>query len=199
MSTANFGNITGMAAGVAEGITGIMMAYGGAETIKKAQKGINEQWAAYPEYEIPSSIITSTDLMRRRAQQGLPGEDLIAANIQAQTAQGVSGAREVATSAADLMGATTSLYGNQTQAMRDLQIESARQKAINQQQYAQALNLKAQYEEQAFKYNEYIPWSIRMNELQAMKQSGMDLVTEGWGTQTASYETFAGSTQGMSF
>lgn len=192
-------SIMGMGAGVAEGFTGIGMAWGGAEMTEKAQKEINKQWDLYPTYEIPTSIVTATDLMRQRAQQGLPGEELIAANLQAQTAQGVSASREAATSAADLLGATTNLYGTQTQAMRDLQIASARQKSLNQQQYAQALNTMAQYEEQAFKYNEYIPWGIRMNELQANKQAGMDLVTEGWGTQTASYETFAGSSQGMNF
>lgn len=189
----DFSSIAGMGAGVAEGITGIMMAYGGAESVEKAQKEINKLWKQYPTYEIPTSIVAATDLARQYSQQGLPGEDLMAAKIQQQTAQGVSASREAATSAADLLGATTSLYGSQTQAMTDLQIQSARQKALNQQAYMQALQNKAQYEEQAFKYNEYIPWGIKMNEAQAMKQSGMDLVTEGWGTQTASYETFAGA------
>jgi len=191
--SADFGSIAGMGAGVAEGFTGIMMAWGGAEEMEKASKDIKKQWELYPSYEIPTSIVSATDLARQRSMQGLPGEELIASQIQQQTAQGVSASREAATSAADLLGATTNLYGQQSQAMTDMYIQSARQKAMNQESYIQALNTQAQYEEQAFKYNEYIPWGIKMNELQANKQAAMDLVTEGFSTQAASYETFAGA------
>jgi hypothetical protein len=182
-----------MYAGIAEGLTGIGMAVGGYYATEQAQEAVAKHRELYPTYTIPASIEEQTQILRQRAQQGLPGEDLISSQIQQQTAQGVAGAREASTSAADLLGATTQLYGAQSQNLTNLQIESARQRAQNEMALAQGLGQRAGYEEQAFIFNEAIPWQTRMNELMNIQQSAADLVTQGFATQTASYETFAGS------
>lgn len=192
MST-DMSSMTSMFAGVGEGLTGIFQSWMGAEESEDAAKEIKKWREKYPTYEVPQSIVSATDLYKQESQRTtLPGQSLYEQQIGTSTAAGISQSREVATSASDLLGATTSLYGQQNQAMTNLQIEAARQQAMNKQYYGQALSQRAQYEDKAFTWNEAIPWQQRMNELQNRMQSSMDLVTEGQSTLTASYETFAG-------
>lgn len=177
---------------IAEGITGIFQSYQGAEDSEEFAKKIKEHWKDRPVYSIPGSVEEATALLKAQSQQGLPGQDLIEGQIQQDTAQGVAASRESATSAADLMGATTQMYSSQTQALTDLQVQSARQKVANTTAYTNMLKDKAAYEEQAFIYNEAQPWDIQMVELQKKLQGSMDLVTEGQATITDSYANFAG-------
>lgn len=200
MSTDNMGSMMSMFGGLAEGVQGIVMSYQGAEGSEKTAKEIEEWRKKYPVYKIPESIVSATDIYRQAAQSPtLAGQNLYEQQIGESTAQGVSQAREVATSASDLLGATTSMYGQQNQALTNLQIEAARQQAMNRSAYGNMLGMRAQYEDKAFTWNEAIPWQTRMNELQNQMQSYMDLVTQGQSTLTASYETFGGGASGMSY
>ena len=145
------------------------------------------------DYTIPGSIEEQLALLRQRSQQGLPGEDLIAGQIQQGTVQGVSAAREASTSAADLLGATTNLYGQQTQNLTDLQIASARARSANQLDLAQGLGTHAQYQDKAFTYNEAIPWQTRMNELMGIQQGNWDMITGGIATIAGSGANYSSS------
>jgi hypothetical protein len=196
----DMGSMMSMFGGITEGVQGILMSYQGAEGSEETAKKIKEHREKYPTYEIPSSIVTATDMYRQMAQSPtLPGQSLYEQQIGAGTAQGIAQSREVSTSAADLLGATTNLYGQQNQAMTNLQIEAARQQAMNKQGYGNMLGMKAQYEDKAFTWNEAIPWQQRMNELQNTMQGYMDLVTQGQSTLTASFETFGGGSSGGSY
>jgi hypothetical protein len=176
-----------------QGGTGIGEIVAGLLIQSETQEKIKEHRETRPIYEIPSSIQEQVDLLRQRAQTGLPGEDLIASQIQQGTAQGISASREAATSAADLLGATTQLYGSQTQALTDLQIQSARVRSQNELALAQGLGNKARFEEQAFIYNEALPFDIRMNELMGISQSAYDLTLGGINTLAASGANLSGS------
>jgi hypothetical protein len=199
MST-DMGSMMSMFGGLAEGVQGIVMSYQGAEGSKKTAKEIKAWREKYPTYEVPQSIVSATDLYRQESQRStLAGQNLYEQQIGAGTAQGIGQAREVATSASDLLGATTSLYGQQNQAMTNLQIEAARQQAMNKQAYGSMLGMQAQYEDKAFTWNKAIPWQTRMLELQGQMQGYMDLVTQGQSTLTASFETFGGGSSGGSY
>ena len=178
--------------GAIEGGTGIAQIIAGYLATEEGAEKLRENWETRPTYEIPQSMQEQLDLLRARSGQGLPGEELIAGQIQGQTAQGVAASREAATSAADLMGATTSLYGNQTKAMTDLQIASARQQAANELQYAQGLGSMAQFEDKRWTWNESLKWQTRRNELQGIQQSNYDMLIGGINTLSSSGANFAG-------
>jgi hypothetical protein len=163
--------------------------FGGAETRDK----ISALRKKYPKMSIPEAITQATELYRQESQRTrLPGQDLYEQQIGASTAQGISQAREAATSAADLLGATTSLYGQQSQALTQLEIEGARQQAQNRQLYGQQLNTLGQWQQQQYITNELIPWQTRMNELQGISQGFYDMLTGGINTLAASGANMSG-------
>jgi hypothetical protein len=163
--------------------------FGGKETREK----IDELRKKYPKMSIPEAITQATELYKQGAQSSrLPGHDLYEQQIGASTAQGIARSREVATSAADLLGATTSLYGQQSQALTNLEIEGARQQAQNRQLYGQQLNTLGQWQHQQYITNELIPWQTRMNELQGTSQGFYDMLTGGINTLAASGANMSG-------
>jgi len=161
------------------------------------QKELKRVQSERPEYEIPSSIQAQLNLLRQRAGQGLPGQDLIGSQIQQGTAQGVAASREASTSAADLLGATTSLYGQQTQNMTDLQIAGARARSQNELAYAQGLGQFGEYQDKAWNWNQALPWQTDVNRIQGISQSAYDLMLGGLGgVSTAGSDIFGGMTIG---
>jgi hypothetical protein len=186
MSTIDIGAIIQGGVGIGEIVGGMLIQDETSEKIKEWRK-------EYPEMDIPQSIIAATDLYAREAQRSqVPGYDLYAQQIGQSTARGVGAAREASTSAADLLGATTSLYGQQSQSLTQLEIEGARQQAQNRQLYGQQLNRQGMWEQQQYLTNELIPWNVRMNELQGIQQSAYDMIVGGINTLSASGANFGG-------
>ena len=170
--------------GISEIIAGVIGTNKSADAIKELRK-------RYPEMSIPEAIVQATDLARQDAQRTrLPGQDLYEQQIAQSTAQGIAQSREAATSAADSLGATTSLYGQQSNAMTNLQIEAARQQAQNKKLYGQQLNTLGQWQQQQYYMNEYYPWVSEMEQMQGNLQSSYDMLTGG-------VSTLAGSGYGM--
>lgn len=177
---------------IIQGGTGISEVVSGMLVESKTRDALEEHRKTRPIYEIPSSIQEQIEILRQRAEVGLPGADLIGQQIQQGTGRSVGAAREAATSAADLLGATTQAYGQETQALTQLEIENARARSSNQLALAQGLGNRAAYEEQAFIYNEAIPYDVRMNELMGIQQSAYDLITGGISTIAQSGANFSG-------
>lgn len=187
MSTGSMDIIGGAIAGG----SGISEIVAGIIGTNKSQDAIRKLRKEYPNMDIPTAITMATELARQDAQRTrLPGQDLYESQIQQSTAQGISASREAATSAADVLGATTSLYGQQSQAMTNLQIEAARQQAANRQRYGQQLNTLGQWQQQQYYMNEYYPWQAEMAQAQGNLQSSYDMLTGG-------ISTLAGSGYGM--
>lgn len=172
---------------IIQGVTGIGEIIAGKLIQDKTQDKIKALREQYPEMTIPEAIVSATDLYRQEAQRTrLPGQDLYEQEIQKSTAQGIAQSREAATSAADVLGATTSLYGQQSSAMTQLQIEAARQQARNKQLYGQQLNTLGQWQQQQYYMNEYYPWVSDMNRLEGIQQSAYDMLVGGINTLAAS-------------
>lgn len=178
---------------IIQGGTGIGEIVAGMLITDETKDKIDEWRKQYPEMDIPSAIVQATDLYKRESQRSqVPGYDLYRQQIEGSTAQGLSASREAATSAADLLGATTSLYGQQSQALTQLEIEGARQQAANRQMYAQSLQNLGQWQQQQYYMNEYYPWVSKMNELQGIQQSAYDMLVGGINTLSASGANFGG-------
>ena len=167
--------------GIIDSGTSIAGLISGAIIQDETQAQLKKLQEERPEYDIPGSIQAQLELLRRKSQQGLPGEDLIAGQIQQGTAQGITASREAATSAADLLGATTKLYSNQTQSMTNLGIESARARSQNEFAYAQGLGTMGQYEDKAWNWNKAVDWQTEMNRVMGISQSAYDLMMGGLG------------------
>jgi len=179
--------------GIIDSGTSIAGLISGAIIQDETQAELKKLQEQRPEYYIPSSIKEQLRLLRTRSQQGLPGEELIAGQIQQGTAQGLSASREAATSAADLLGATTNLYSNQTQALTSLQIQSAQQRAQNELAYAQGLGTMAEYQDKAWNWNQALDWQTNMNRLQGISQSAYDLMMGGLGGVSSLGSTIQGA------
>lgn len=185
---------------IIQGGTGISEIIAGLIGTSKSQEKVEAHRLTRKDYTVPTSIEEQIEILRRRAQQGLPGEDLISQQIQQGTAQGVAASRESATSAADLLGATTQLFGQQTQNLTDLQIASARQRSLNELDLTRGLGTLGEFQDKAFTYNEAIPWQTRMNELMGIQQSSFDMLTGGIETLAASGANYGSSgEEGFSF
>lgn len=179
--------------GLADAATGIIGGLVGASIQNQTQAEIKALLADRPDYEIPTSIQEQVELLRRRAQRGLPGQDLIAGQIQQGTAQGIAASREAATSAADLLGATTQLYGQQTMNMTDLGIANARARSQNELALVQGLGTLGEFQDKAWNWNEGTRWQTEMNRLQGISQSAYDLTTGGIGAATGGASDFLSS------
>ena len=130
----------------------------------KAELGALDASSNQPQMDIPTSLLDATALYKGLSEQTrMPGQDLYEQQIGQNTAQGMAAAREASTSAGDVLGAYSTLYGQQNQAMTNLQIEASRQQAMNQNLYGQQLNTLGQAEQQQYYMNEYYPWMTEMN------------------------------------
>lgn len=200
MSTGSSGMISSLAStasgimgGTQQTLIGSLETSLGYKKKKDLEDDLKKLKAKYPEMDIPTAIVQATDLYRQASQQNMPGYDLYQQQLQQSTAQGVSASREAATSAADLLGATTSLYGQQSRAMTNLEIENARQRAQARQMYGQQLNTLGSWQQQQYYMNEYYPWVANYNELQGQMQGAYDMMLGGINTMVAGAGTMSSS------
>jgi hypothetical protein len=152
--------------GIAQAITGSIQYFGAQEELEKAL-------ANRPEYQIPEELRAMVDLYRRESQQTrLPGQDIYEQRIYGSTAAGVGAAREAATSAGDVLGATTQLYGQQSAALSDLEIAAAQRQEQQQARYAQSLETLAQYQDKAWNWNVAIPYQQDLQRYSSAVEQG---------------------------
>lgn len=167
-------------AGLVSAGVGVYNAIDGAVDEKEAKSDIKKMKAKYPDMDIPQSIVSATDLAEKESQRSqVAGYDQYRQQIEGSTAQGISAAKEAATSAADLQGAITSLYGQQSQSLAQLEIEGARQQQQSKQRYGQQLNTLGSWQQQQYLTNEYQPWVANMNSLQSEQQQSYDQMMSG--------------------
>src|SRR6056297_3182 len=161
-------------------ILGLVSAGIGLYQTIEAGNQADEQRNNRPTYQVPSEADELVDIYRRRTQETkMPGQAAAEVMVRSSTATGVAQSREVTRSASDLQSSVTDLYGQQTQALTDLQVQADRRRAQSEPQYAQALGQRAQYSDQAFQWNQTIPWQVGMNALMARQQAGYNTISAG--------------------
>lgn len=120
-------------------------------------KQAHDQYAARLERmnkEIPEAVQQADELYEVMAQEGLPGKEIIQESISDQIASAYGKAGEQLGAYPDLFTYLTNLQTNEARTMRDLEVEDARAKLANMQQYAQFLStIKGGYEADVEQFN----------------------------------------------
>ncbi len=175
---------------LAQGATGLFKTISGASRRSRARDRREQLMADMPEFETPQSIEQLTSLYgdylsQVERQEGLPGQEQMEANIRESTAQGIQDIRETARTSTQALGATTDVIDREIESIQQLEIEGARQQARRELQarelYGQALGNQAQYEEQAWRYNEFMPWRTELAQAQANVRGGQRTFESGLG------------------
>ena len=165
-------SVLGAAALISAGISGAKAIFGGIQSLSANRKQ-KKLWDKRPTYERPEEANEMLDLYRQNAAASeLPGQGLIEDKLGGVTARGVRQVGKAASSSASALSAITDIYGKEQDAVRDLGIQFAQYKAMQQDKLAQGLGQAAQYSDQEFMYNKQQPWDIKMNELSSKKQAG---------------------------
>lgn len=187
----NFGNMIG---GIGEGVTGIVQAIAGHRMYKKNKEALDDLLANRPEYNIPGAIESNVGLAERMATRTrMPGQDIYEQRIGRRTSQGIRQSREAATTSGDLLAAVSNLYGQEADALADLEVEAARQRAMGERTLMQARDTYAQYRDKAFNWNVAVPYQAKLNQLAKQAQAGFNTWQGGSNRIASSFQTFAGS------
>lgn len=159
-----------MGAGLGNLITGVMT---GRRGKKIAEMGMDE-WKkkrGFEEYKTPESYTQALDLMKKETRKQMPG--------YTEMKQGIEEAGAVSRSAAsNLTGADAAavLLGeqqNKLSALRQLGLAAAQYRQGAQQNYIAGVGQGAQYENQAYEYNQWLPWQMKLNEQQGYQNAAM--------------------------
>ena len=160
------------AALISGGISAVKGIIGGIQSLG-ARKKQKELWNSRPTYERPDEANEMLDLYRKQAARTeLPGQKLMENKFGATTASGIRQVNKAASSSTSALSAITDIYGKEQEAVRDLGIQFAQYKAMQEQNLAQGLGQAAQYSDQEFQYNKQQPWDIKMNEASSRQQAG---------------------------
>jgi hypothetical protein len=178
--------VTAMA--IAQGVVGLGKSIFGGIQKNRAKRERDRLLADQPQFDTPQSIQDLSALYGQylsdvQRREGIPGQQQIEANIRESAATGIQKVRETARSSTEALGATTDIIGRELEGIQQLEIEAARQKARQElnamQMYGQALGGQAQYEQQEFMYNEYMPWQTQVAQAQAEYAGGQQTMVSG--------------------
>lgn len=187
-----------LAAGIGKTLAGGFKAWQGAKTRRNAKREREQLLEDQPQYETPSSIedlsaLYGDYLAQARRTEGFPGQEQMEQRLQEQTSSRVRDVTQRARNSTQALGATTDLLSREMDALEQLEIQGAKYAAERElqgtQMYGQALGQQAQYEDQAWRYNEWMPWRTRLAEQQARYRGGQRTLESGWS------DIFSGLTQ----
>jgi hypothetical protein len=173
---------------IAQGAVGLGKTIYGMSQRRRAEQERERLLSQQPEFETPQSIEDLSSLYGQylqdvRTREGLPGQAQIESNIRQSTSRGIEDIRDTARSSTEALGATTDVIGKEIESLQQLEIEAARQQARQElqatQMYGQSLGQQAQYEQQEFMYNEYMPWKTDVAQAQAEYAGGQRTMQSG--------------------
>jgi hypothetical protein len=131
--------------------------------------GIGAALQKRPEYKIPDAVNQQLGYAAYNASSGLPSYGNALNQIDANTANALSAARE----SGNPMAAISAIQANQNAGTNDLNVNDANYRASQQQQLQQALAQKAQYDDQAWQINEYAPYADKRKLFENMFGAGV--------------------------
>jgi hypothetical protein len=147
---------------------------------RRKGKAMEEEVGERPQYTIPKSVDQMIGMYGQMAAQGLPGEDLMKQDIQAQTARTVGSAAQLADSPIGALTALGAAKEREMGALRDLQARASQYRAQTQQNYAQAVGQRSGYEQEQWRQNQLLPWEIDMNRAVQLQSQGAGNVMGGF-------------------
>ena len=168
-------------AGKASGIGNLLAGILAGRQAKKLQKTPLEDWKkmmGFQEYEVPEAYEQYRDLLGLQRRQEMPGMTEQKQLIEEGTAATLSGAQNL-----DAGGAAAVLLGagqDRLRALRQLGIAASQYRDTAQQRYTQAVGQGAQYQQQAYEYNQWLPWQMKMNEQMGLRGQGQQMMASGF-------------------
>lgn len=147
----------------------------GAKMLKKAQSFYDEN-----KYDIPEAAKSALGVAERQAQGfRMPGEDIRRAQISEATATGLGATQQAATSASDVLGVLSGLYGQQMQAEQNLALSGAERFDRNQAALQQELGRMADLEREKWQYNVLYPYQQMLGQAEALQSRGTAEISGG--------------------
>jgi len=163
------------AMGISAGISGLanigQALYGGFQA-RRAKRGLEDLRRNRPIYETPEAATQALGLSRQMAYGEMPGRTYAEERLGRTTAAGVRNIGRMAPSSSAALGAVTDVFGKRMDAERELGYNAALWRAQMMQNYQSQLGQMAQYQDQAFNLNQWIPYQQQMNELQSQRMAG---------------------------
>lgn len=197
------GLLAGMAiAGGAQLLTGAAQSIIGGINKRKGREEVERLMANQPQFETPESVGELSELYGDylrdiESRETLPGQAGMESQLRESTARGVRDVRETARSSTEALGATTDIASREIESLQQFEIEAARQQARQElqatQMYGQALSQEAQYEAQAWKYNEWMPWRTKVASAQGRGIGGQQTLQAGIGNMVSGATQFGTS------
>jgi len=186
------GLIAGGVAGLAQTAMGI------ADRVKaKKEREAAQSFYEQNKYKIPESAIASLGSAERQASSArLPLEDLRRQQISEATATGLGAAQQAGTSASDVLGVLSGLYGSQQRAEQGLALQGAERFDANQQMLRSELGRMSELENQRWQYNVLYPYQQKLATAGQLQERGAQGIGMGLGTigqAAGAYSQLAGA------
>ena len=129
-----------------------------------------EKLGERPKMEIPQAQLDYVDLMKLRTRQGMPGEDILKADVEqaGATTRGAFANLSGADAAAGMLGESA----QRMRGLRAIGLEAARYGERQETAYAGAVQSNAPWQQEMWLENQRYPWEIGKNEQQAKWNMG---------------------------
>ena len=165
---------------------------GGVQSIQ-GQKQMKNLLANRPKYNIPEAYMKSLGIFQNLAAGEMPGMQRQEQLIGETTARAMTGAERGSISSNVYMGAVQSAQDKELQALQNLAMMGAQYKTQAMQNLAGAQTQMGQLQDQAFEYNQNIPWNIRATMAQEKIQAGGQNLFGGLGDISSTVQNFVGT------
>lgn len=150
---------------VAQGITGFIQGKKGKDILGNLSR---------PTMEIPQAATEALNTARTLASSNqLPNQVQAQQGIDQSTANAMYNINQNATNSTEALAALTGVYGNQMNAQNELAGQAANFAMAQDQNFMNALNQYAGYQQQAWDYNVNQPYQAKLAEGQALTGAGM--------------------------
>ena len=152
--------------------------FGAGQTIS-ANRQLRDLRKNRPIYETPESATKALGLAEQMSRSDMPGMDYAESKLGRATAAGARRVGQMAGSTSQALGAMTDIYGRQLDAERELAYQNALYRQQAMMNYQGQLGQMAQYEDQAFNINKWMPYQTQMNELMDKRNAGVQNLWSG--------------------
>lgn len=150
---------------VAQGITGFIQGRKGKDILGNLSR---------PTMEIPQAATQALNTARTLASSNqLPNQVQAQQGIDQSTANAMYNINQNATNSTEALAALTGVYGKQMNAQNELAGQAANFAMAQDQNFMNALNQYAGYQQQAWDYNVNQPYQAKLAEGQALTGAGM--------------------------
>lgn len=179
-----------LAAGIGKVLSGGLQTGIGLSQRNKAERKRDRLLENQPQYGVPSSIedlssLYEDYLAQAKKTEGFPGQQKMQQQLQQQTSSRLRDVTQTARTSPQAQGGVIDLLSKEMDALEQLEIQGARYAAERQlqatQMYGQSLGQQARYEDQAWRYNEWMPWRTQLAEQQARYRGGQRTFEAGMG------------------